>query len=539
MSSALLIAGCASVPSASVDRLSAALPITYIYAHPDARAFTSRLTESLSKSIAAYDVAEVSRLFAGLPRSEMSRSDLFEIKFGYQQWRHAVRNISLQALLHAEQSDPVEEHLVVLSKLSQSVDVEDLGLIRGSLQKWSESSNYQRLIDLFIDLVLIQGDSRISTQLLDGLTWSDGSSVIPSDADGPDKWIRIPPSYKSAWPFERWAQFEEFADYSRSEGIVSYRGIEFRSGDTLIINLQNPSEGLFTLVLEDRNYSPHMGIFVEVETERGVYPVVFEIHQLGVRLVPLQLFLSDSISAYVEVFRLRDAPSNWTDNLSNSVLEIIAEEQGFNLFADDGHRDGNHYLTCVTAVQYLVAKSGIDLEYPDPSAVSPLILANVKPLGFQTSAYLSPTDILRWDEIELVGIVDNGGYIDNVTRQLVNERLRERMSESPLSLDGATFRFVRWASRLVLQETPVMAPLLRSAFGYSKANFPMGTAELLAFMELIQGDIHRSVNNLKPSISAILADYPYRDSFSIHALIDDVEVRRLTDKAMAPIDRWF
>ena len=535
----LAVVGCATVRVPTIESHHLENPDSYDFSHPQARFFVDKLYKSLSTSVGRVEIEDVAHQFVDLPRSEIPRSDLFEIKFRYQHWRHVVYGRILDAIVGSGDPAALQERIDALGALSLSSDVEDLLLIYESTQSWTESSNYRTLITSYADLVMLQGDTRITDEVIDKKLPLLGAELEVTNTDGPEKRIRIPPSYKSNWPFERWSKYESFSHYARTADGVMYRGIEFLPGDTLIVNLQNPSEGLFTVVLEGRNYSPHMAIYIDVEAETGSFPAVYEIHQVGVRLVPLHIFLSDSVSSYIEVFRHRDAPRDWRERFSSAALQILTREQGFNLFADELHSDGSHYLTCVTAVQHLVESSGIYPSYPAQTDVSPGTLVHVAPLGFESLRYHSPTDFLTWDQFELVGVVDNGGYLDDIARQLVNERLSQRMAESTLRLDSGAYRIFRWASGLVLRQVPVVAPLLRSAFGYTKGNFPMGTKELLAFMELIQIDINKSVANLKPGLEELLSDYTTTDSFSIHSLIEDPGMQSAVDESVKPLNRWF
>jgi hypothetical protein len=537
LSAAVTLIACGTTPP--YDSRVSGVPVAYVYTHPQAQEFAHGLRDVLSAPdhITADSVTEVFDGFVELPRNEISRSDLFELKYAYEQWRHAVSSLTMEALVHAESPIEAEELMKLLLSIPLAIGVDDVRSIQATCQRWSDSDKYPILLNGFAELVLHQGDSRRTEHVL--TTIEDGEFEVPSEIDGPDKRIRIPPSYKSRWPFERWSQLPDFAQYRRVDGNVVYRGIEFRPGDVLIINLQNPSEGVFTLALDGRNYSPHMGMYVDIETDQGHFPAVYEIHQVGARVVPLHLFLSDSISSYVEVFRHSASQPEWGRELSTSVKEILAEDQGFNLFADEEHRDGNHYLTCTTAIEYLVERAGLGASDFEASSVSQTTLAHLHALGFRSPAYLSPTDVLQSEQLALVGIIDNGDYVDNIARQLVNERFSQRLASSPLKLDNGGYLFFRWASGLVLKNTPVLAPLLRSVFGYSKENFPMGTKELLAFMELVQIDINKSVENLTPYVFEALADYPTQASFSIHAMIEDPEMTRLIDAAMAPTGRWF
>ena len=544
-----LISGCVSAPAIS-EMPARPTEGRYRYEHSRARAFADELESFLHGSTSLPETAvapaptadtieRVFSAFADLPRSEIPRSDLFELKFAYEHWRHVVQARLVQSAVSARDDGTIDAALAGLIALPLRVKEADLRSIGEAVGGLAEGDAATSARERYLQLIALQGDSRVTRKMLSRFPISAQDEARVDLADGPDKRVKIPPSYKSSWPFQRWRDHEEFAEYDRSGGSVDYRGVEFRSGDILIVNLQNPSEGIFTVALEDRKYSPHMAVYVEVDTERGRFPAVYEIHQVGVRLVPLHLFFSPDITSYVEVYRFEDQPPAWEESLSAAAQEIALEDHAFNLFADEEHSDGDHYLTCVTACQVLFERSGHLPRYPSQSTVASAAGINLATLGFVQPSYLAPSDILQWDALRLVGIVDNGYPIDNVARQLVNERFSVRLAGRPFSSGDARFRLFRWAGGLIRREAPLAAPILRGAFGYTRGNFPMGTRDMLGFMELIQIDLNRSVDNLIPAVADMLSDYGERARFSIHDLVLDPEAEALVDAAMRPVDRWF
>lgn len=537
-----MITGCAGSPKTQVATTIHLVSRHYEFSTTDARAFADTAGDLLSDSAAIrpVEIQKVSKLFAALPRHQISKTDLFELKYLYEHWRHAVQAALLENARHPHDLSDLERIIASLSSLDLTIDLDDLKSIGVALATYKTGESFQKTIHDYANLIALQGDARISAKIHAKIDLPFQTLELYRLKDGPDKWLKIPPSYKSSWPFEKWQQFTEFTQYFRDDdGDVIFRGIEFQIGDALIVNLQNPSEGLFSVALEGRKYAPHMAVYVEVRTENGIFPAVYEIHQYGPRLVPLHIFLSDAMVAYVEVYRHVKGPLRATENLGDAARMIAAEERGFNLVDGSDYDPGDGYLNCVTACQMLFERSGYPLEYPEKSRISPKTQAALKFLGFNANSFLAPTDILRWSDLMLVGIVDNGFYIDNIARSLINVRMHDRLANEALILNGPDYALFRWASGLVLADTPIFAPMLRAAFGFTKDNFPNGSKEMLAFMELLPSDVDRAVSKLVPPMASYLATYTEKPNFSMHGIMRDPRVQQYIDRAMVPADRWF
>ena len=532
----LLFSGCVTSTETSPDLGGVRTETPYIFSHRDASAFAATLEKHLStvEEITPADIDSVYYQFSLLPREDLSRDDLFELKFLYEHWRNAVQSALIGELTVAGKPSDLERIIACLDVLDLAVDRDDLDAVGTAVGRFVDDPGFQQLREGFYDLVALQGDSKITRTLLEQA--SDRHRLV----DGPDRWLKIPPSYKSAWPFERWQKHTDLTEYYRNkQGNVVYRGIELENGDVLIVNLQNPSEGLFSVALRDRKYSPHMAVYVEVTTDNGLFPAVYEMHQYGPRLVPLHIFLSADMVAYVEIYRHRAVTPDLTANLGGAARQLAAEEHGFNLLAGYEYSQEHRFLTCVTACQVLFERGGIYADYPDESTVAVEARSTLLTLGFDTTSYLAPTDLIQWSALALIGIVDNGYYLDNIARQLINERMSERIRNNALVLDNSLFKLFRWASGLILKDAPLIGPLLRVAFGFTEGNFPEGPAELLAFMELIQIDVNKSVENLIQLIEPALTTYPETTGFSIHGMLQNSRIQLMVDTAMEPTDTWF
>ena len=113
---AIVVTGCATVEIPTIDTEKLSSPTTYTYRHTAAQAFSRELSETLSEPVLAVTVGAVVRRFVDLPRTEISRSDLFEIKFRYQHWRHVVYDRVIDAALSATTPASLKEQIEVLDR---------------------------------------------------------------------------------------------------------------------------------------------------------------------------------------------------------------------------------------------------------------------------------------------------------------------------------------------------------------------------------------------------------------------------------------
>ncbi len=160
-------------------------------------------------------------------------------------------------------------------------------------------------------------------------------------------------------------------------------------------------------------------------------------------------------------------------------------------------------------------------------------------MGFTTEKMLIPTDLLGWDAFKLSAVIDNGGFTDNIIRQLIIDKFDEYLMTWPISEKNGEYKFYRDSSGTTLKNTFLLAPILRGLFGFNKNNFPMETEQMLAFMELMPRDLKDAVHCLTPAISEIMKDYRLWDTFSFSSFYSNPEIQELVEKSLKKAERWF
>jgi hypothetical protein len=224
---------------------------------------------------------------------------------------------------------------------------------------------------------------------------------------GPGYFIPLVPVRRSRWPFRRWSQRPEATDYRIEGDTVVYRGLRLRSGDIVLVNLAIDRDGLFTALSATRPTISHTGIFVMIHKDGRSYPAVLELHELGVRAVPLSVALSAKMVSYAEIYRLREpVPADWSEQLSEVALELLNSFQHYDF--NTTQSDANH-MTCPDLPNYFYGRTGRE-RFPGNSTMAPETQPNLKKLGLQIDRFLSPDDYSSSERLELAGWIDNGHF---------------------------------------------------------------------------------------------------------------------------------
>ena len=482
-------------------------------------------------------IVSLNMLFLDNSRRNISRSELYEFKYQAEQWRHAFLHDSLIRIKESEDPGLIIKEIGMIKALPLRVFSEDLTAVGDHIE--SLDANKAAAYDAYRSLVLKQGDFKLTKELYDKYEVLKPFYSADSIIDGPDKTLNILPLLNSNWPWKRWSAYSEFMNYQRINGNVVYRGIEFKSGDIIISSLNSYSDSAFVVYSEEKDLASHMAVYVDIITLEGNFPAVFEMKGNGFRLVPLNVYLRPGFIAYAEVFRFKDLPLNFGKSLSETALRILDEDHGFNLFADDEHSNNDQYVTCITACRYLFEQAGFTTEYPPATPLKPHFLEMNSHMGFTTPKMLIPSDLLEWDALNLTAVIDNGGFTGNIIRQLIIDKFDEYLMTWPISEDDGEYIFYRNSSETTLKNTFLIAPILRGLFGFNKNNFPMGTAQMLAFMELMPLDLKDAVHCLTPAMTEIMKDYRLWSAFSYSSFYSNPEIQELVEKSLKKAERWF
>jgi Permuted papain-like amidase enzyme, YaeF/YiiX, C92 family len=282
--------------------------------------------------------------------------------------------------------------------------------------------------------------------------------------------------------FFEWQKRPEFAleAYRQDSGAVSYRGLHLEPGDILLTNLASDSDGIYTTLAEGRRSFSHVAAYVLLENEGRKFPAVVEIHDEGVRAVPLRFFLSDKFVSYVEVYRQLGLTERTRNTLGAVALAMMRESHGFDFYMNESQ---SVYLTCALTVSHLFRRAGIE-PAKEESRYDPLKQANIRFLGFESELgrkLLLPDDFAASPKLKLVGVVDNAQFMQKMARDLVRDHIQEIFVTE--QLDATRFPWDFYVYRFAvnsIQHRSWIAPLLLKVLGFRRDNFPSGPAMFLA-----------------------------------------------------------
>ncbi len=315
---------------------------------------------------------------------------------------------------------------------------------------------------------------------------------------------RIPPSRESRWDWQRIQARPELTigNYPKdSQGRVLLRGAALESGDILMVHLKNPSEGLFTAFAEEPNYSYHAAMYIELAGELGVYPLILESYEMGLRVVPAASYFRGDHTAFIEVLRWPDDGAGGTTGgrstrLAEAVARNLGQSWGFNITLNDDISLTENYISCVTTLTLPLGEAG----YPLPgtlTGISAAAVANFARVGTEARPFITPSDFLTMDELSPVAIINNRGLELLIAASLANNDLNTRFERRVLAPDDGMWRLYRSAVRGVQNRRFLVEPVILGIFGYSRETFPLGTPDILALVLRLEEEIDKAVLDME------------------------------------------
>jgi hypothetical protein len=314
--------------------------------------------------------------------------------------------------------------------------------------------------------------------------------------------LKVKPFKHSAIKFKDWSFQKEFFDYSFCPRGVLYRGLEFISGDLLMVSPALESGGLFTVFSEPDSFSAHLAIFVMLDKQGTYLPSVLEIHEHGVRALPLCHYLSPEFSTYVEVIRDPQMEKAPLEKISEISFRLIDECQGYSFQTDD--RDHKHF-TCTRLATELRQRLGLPKVEAKSTFTIQSYRRNLDHLEFKFKTILEPNDFLVTEGFEFVGVVDNQLlHFEVLSRISINAYLKLFASES-LSLNklGLLMKLFLFCTENIQQKNR-LGKILATVFGYSLENFPQGSKELLSYFYFTDKKITKLAKKLNKKVYHLL-----------------------------------
>lgn len=357
------------------------------------------------------------------------------------------------------------------------------------------------------------------------------------DLAGPDLDLKIEVNRDSPWPFERWSERPEFADYRFEDDGVRYRGLLLRPGDLILPNVNLDGNFVYSALSEPKGFCPHSAVFVILEARGRRWPAVVETYEKGLRAVPLCVFLNARYISYAEVYRHRDLQHADVSHVSTEAHAALGLARGYNFNTLDPDRT---YVCCTTVARQLYAA----LELPvldDFGAIrDPGIRANMQRLDYDfLDVFFTPIDFIRSELFEHVGVVDNGQPARLIARELVEQRFRHCFSTGvieparlPLMVKLTHFGIGQMRRRTLLGR------LVSRVMGFDHVNLPKGPDRILAIVEPLEAELGKAVRGILPEVQARLDVGEARDAdLDLDAWLGDPRLRARVE-ALLPM-RWL
>ncbi len=478
----------------------------YEYTHGKLRDLAQLMDTSLKaqrteKNLKDLNIERILEIYNRFGRDEASADDLIELKFQVSHWKKYTTEVLIQQALLNQEEPMLFEILSYLKNINPKLSKDDLKAL--SLHPLIHRES---LKDVYYSLVNQQSD--------------------------PQKQIKIVPIKPSKWPYEKWVQYKEFSQYEFVGDGVRYRGITFQPGDIFLANLSHPGDGVYTVMCSPRSSFSHFAFFAILEENGLKFPAAIEIYELGVRAIPLSIFLSPQFTPYLEIYRFKSIPENWHALVNVKAKSMVREVHAYNFYYE---KDNERELSCTTVGTCLYRRTGIR-PIEDKSDFRGKIAENVLKLGAGGVKLLAPTDYMMSDRLQFIGVIDNDDFESEVTKELVLGRLRKLFETK--TLDQTSFpleyKINKWGVNQI-RAGSFLGNLFMWIEGFSRETFPKGPTEGMAIVEIFESATHKGVVKSKD----LIRNEIHSTLFSIHDLEERPELQSNIDQNIQHISRWL
>lgn len=339
----------------------------------------------------------------------------------------------------------------------------------------------------------------VSRDTLDYLLARQGmpprESPIYRSLAGPGIALDIRANRRSRWPFERWKRTREFRLYELRGDGVDFRGMHLRPGDVMLAHVNRDGNGVYTALCEPTRFSSHAAVFAILEDAEGRYPAAIETYEKGVRAVPLNVFLGEGFSAYVEVYRHKDLDDSHPPLINKAAFDMLGYALGYNF---DSRSNDRSYISCCTVGSHLHADAGLEPASPKSGIRDPRIQENARKFEFTFFDFFSPVDYLLDDNFRCIGWVDNHQFEDLLARELVEGRFKELFAEGTvnpkrLPLKG---KINLWGIRQIRRRS-LAGRILGAVEGFDDRTLPNGPDVLMAMIIVIEEQLAKVIKRTR------------------------------------------
>ncbi len=405
---------------------------------------------------------------------------------------------SLASLIAGLQSESVDRRkfadgLETIARLRTRITVADAGVLVTRQDAVGDHVTGMQLATALAD----HGDPAIDSNILLQLDRS-GTAITRR---GPSPMASIRPSRGSSrldpvgWLVQPAMGDLEFVDGNPDH--IRVRGIELRSGDIGIVELEHPGDGIFDSFLQTPGVAPHAMLFVSRrikiagQSQPLIQPSLLEIYEGGWRTVPVTTGLGPRFSWYSQWVRPTGLPDDIGRRLSEQLetMESIAFDFQSRKIPEGGSFPsswGSPSASCTNLIRIPMERAGVSLPYPT-TEIHAGAIRNLELLGLPGIGPIhTPTNLLNDSGFDPVGVVDNGfpelGYAQAmvVGRPDLPDTFGGHFCGRPLRLenlpDWKSIR--RWKSaRAALlikigQSDSLLGNVSRKAAGYTASEIP-------------------------------------------------------------------
>lgn len=291
--------------------------------------------------------------------------------------------------------------------------------------------------------------------------------------------LNLVPYKKSKWDRLEWTKFDEFKTYTFTEAGVKFRDKEFLPGDIFIVTPNTLTGGLFTAFATPSSSLGHLALFLILEIDNEKFPAVIETYEHGVRAVPLKEFLIASYINYIEVFRCHKITKDQYPKINSSYTYLKKKCYGYSFYIDD--RDEN-YFTCTRVASELFQYLEIDCvqrySFFDHASMND----NFVKMGHNLKSFLQPEDFARNNHFEMIAIVDNLKFEENISRYMALSEYAKSFKKKDMDLRKISYLFSCLSNiAMLIFKHKLLADLILPLFGYNERNLPRGPAFLLSY----------------------------------------------------------
>jgi hypothetical protein len=365
----------------------------------------------------------------------------------------------------------------------------------------------------------------------------------------PQKSLPIVGTKGSDWPLSRWQKDSDFYQYNFENNDVIYRGLRLQSGDLILNHPAENPVGIFTAITDKRSIFSHAAMVVIIYNQWGKLPVVVDIHERGIRAVPLHHYLSPKVISYGEIFRLKNKSPDFDLKLNNALKVLMSTPHPYDLTGSEDRKA----LSCTEMVSYMMELLGLQ-KISMKNKIELNIFKNILKFGNLGSPIIQmPNDVLLDSRFYYLGYIDNTPSLKiQVTNEILLDLFHEKMELKIAKSNKSLSRFFgEIAIDQVRTKYSLFGGFILGATGFTRETFPAGHPGLLTAINAIDHIFVKAMNrclgttlldrtsSCYKQITASTIEGLNTFDYSIHQWKADPTLRTVANQELKGFDQMF